>query len=181
MASSHRRGARSGGLTAKPEASPEERRAQTINLLRAFLIEKGLKVNETVTALSGNSVIVRYVKFPRLTKAELAATLANEAEPFIPFDINEVQLGFHILDDSIPNVRIKRHSDDSRLGEHQFIELLSILDLPAKSFLRRHPEGKESRLRSDRTPNARPDARSADRTARTPPSRATKATKYWTP
>ena len=88
-------------LTAKPEASPEEKKVQTINALRAFLIEKGLKVREAVTALSGNSVIVRYVKFPRLTKAELSATLATEAEPFIPFDINEVQLGFHILDDIV--------------------------------------------------------------------------------
>jgi type IV pilus assembly protein PilM len=88
-------------LTAKPEASPEEKKTQTINILRAFLIEKGLKVKEAVTALSGNSVIVRYVKFPRLTKTELTATLATEAEPFIPFDINEVQLGFHILSDIV--------------------------------------------------------------------------------
>jgi type IV pilus assembly protein PilM len=44
---------------------------------------------------------VRYVKFPRLTKSELTATLATEAEPFIPFDINEVQLGFHILNEIV--------------------------------------------------------------------------------
>ncbi|MBI5241931.1 MAG: type IV pilus assembly protein PilM [Elusimicrobia bacterium] len=88
-------------LTAKAEASPEERKTQTVNALRAFLIEKGIKVKEAVTSLSGNSVIVRYVKFPRLTKSELSATLATEAEPFIPFDINEVQLGFHILDDIV--------------------------------------------------------------------------------
>ncbi len=84
-------------LNAKPEVTPEERKTQAVNALRAFLIEKGVKTKETATSLSGNSVIVRYVKFPRLTKAELSATLATEAEPFIPFDINEVQLGFHIL------------------------------------------------------------------------------------
>jgi type IV pilus assembly protein PilM len=88
-------------LASRPEASPEEKKVHAIKVLRAFLIEKGLKVKEAVTALSGNSVIVRYVKFPRLTKAELASTLAAEAEPFIPFDINEVQLGFHILDDIV--------------------------------------------------------------------------------
>src|SRR6202030_1211288 len=59
------------------------------------------KTKEAATALSGNSVIVRYVKFPRLTKSELQATLAPEAEPFIPFDINEVQLGFHILSEIV--------------------------------------------------------------------------------
>lgn len=81
----------------KPDATPEEKKAEAIKELKAFLIQKGVKVQEAATSLSGNSVIVRYVKFPQLTKAELNATLATEAEPFIPFDINEVQLGFHIL------------------------------------------------------------------------------------
>lgn len=84
-------------IAVKPEASPDERKSQIINMLRAFLIEKGLKNLQAATAISGNAVIVRYVKFPRLTKAELQATLMTEAEPFIPFDINEVQLSFHIL------------------------------------------------------------------------------------
>ena len=84
-------------ITAKADASPDERKTAVVNSLRAFIVEKGLKVREAATSLSGNSVIVRYVKFPRLTKTELQATLATEAEPFIPFDINEVQLGFHIL------------------------------------------------------------------------------------
>jgi type IV pilus assembly protein PilM len=88
-------------IGAKADASPEERRAAVINSLRAFLIEKGVKVKEAATSLSGNSVIVRYVKFPRLTRTELQATLATEAEPFIPFDINEVQLGFHILSEIV--------------------------------------------------------------------------------
>ncbi|MBI3551205.1 MAG: type IV pilus assembly protein PilM [Elusimicrobia bacterium] len=88
-------------LNAKPEATPEEKKAQVINELRAFIIKKGVKIKDVATALSGNSVIVRYVKFPRLTKSELSATLATEAEPFIPFDINEVQLGFHILNEIV--------------------------------------------------------------------------------
>ncbi len=84
-------------LDLNPEASPEQKRQQSVNLLRAFLIQKGIQVKEAATSISGNSVIVRYVKFPRLNKDELWATLATEAEPFIPFDIKEVQLSFHIL------------------------------------------------------------------------------------
>lgn len=84
-------------IVAKLDASPDDRKTAVINSLRAFLIEKGIKTRDAATSLSGNSVIVRYVKFPRLTKSELSSTLATEAEPFIPFDINEVQLGFHIL------------------------------------------------------------------------------------
>jgi type IV pilus assembly protein PilM len=85
--------------TVKPDATPDEKKAEAIKELKAFLIQKGIKNADAATSLSGNSVIVRYVKFPRLTKAELTATLATEAEPFIPFDINEVQLGFHILNE----------------------------------------------------------------------------------
>jgi type IV pilus assembly protein PilM len=88
-------------IGAKADASPDERKTAVINALRGFLIEKGLNIREAATSLSGNAVIVRYVKFPRLTKTELQATLATEAEPFIPFDINEVQLGFHILSELV--------------------------------------------------------------------------------
>jgi len=88
-------------LGAKAEAGPDEKKIAVVNALRAFFIEKGIKVKDVSTALSGNAVIVRYVKFPRLTKLELLSTLATEAEPFIPFDINEVQLGFHILSEIV--------------------------------------------------------------------------------
>ena len=88
-------------LGSKADAVLDERKIAVVNALRGFFIEKGIKVKDVATALSGNSVIVRYVKFPRLTKLELQATLATEAEPFIPFDINEVQLGFHILNEVI--------------------------------------------------------------------------------
>jgi type IV pilus assembly protein PilM len=88
-------------LAAKADVGPEEKAQAVVSALRAFFIEKGIKVKEAATSLSGNSVIVRYVKFPRLTRTELQATLATEAEPFIPFDINEVQLGFHILSEIV--------------------------------------------------------------------------------
>ncbi len=88
-------------LGAKVDAGPDEKKAAVVNALRALFIEKGIKVKDVSTALSGNAVIVRYVKFPRLTKLELLSTLATEAEPFIPFDINEVQLGFHILSEIV--------------------------------------------------------------------------------
>ena len=88
-------------MGSKADAGPDEKKIAVVNALRAFFIEKGVKVKDVATALSGNAVIVRYVKFPRLTKIELQSTLATEAEPFIPFDINEVQLGFHILSEIV--------------------------------------------------------------------------------
>ncbi len=84
-------------LENKPEESPEEKKLGTLNALRAFLIQSGIKNKYAATSVSGNSMIVRYVKFPLLTKSELSATITTEAEPFIPFDVNDVQFGFHIL------------------------------------------------------------------------------------
>lgn len=88
-------------LDSKPEASPEERGKQAVNALRGFLIQKGVQLKHAASSISGNTVIVRYVKLPRRTRAELSTVLAAEAEPFIPFDIKEVQLGFHILGEII--------------------------------------------------------------------------------
>lgn len=84
-------------LDTKSDASPEERTQQIVGAIRAALLQKGVILKNAATSVSGNSVIVRYVKFPLLTKSELKSTLVAEAEPFIPFDINDVQLGFHIL------------------------------------------------------------------------------------
>jgi type IV pilus assembly protein PilM len=84
-----------------PETTPEERQQQVVNKIKAFMIQKGIQVKQAAVAVSGNAVIVRYVKFPLLTRNELRATIATEAEPFIPFDINEVHLGFHILNEIV--------------------------------------------------------------------------------
>ncbi len=81
------------------EAPPEERVQKAANLLKAFLLEKQCRVSQVATAVSGSSVIVRYVKMPLLSKPELTKALPVEAEPFIPFDIKEVNLGAHILEE----------------------------------------------------------------------------------
>lgn len=59
----------------------------------------GLKLKSTLSSLgvAGSSVIVREAKLPALPPAELARTLAFEAEPFIPYDIREVNLDYHVL------------------------------------------------------------------------------------
>src|SRR5688500_887938 len=43
-------------LNLKPEATPDERKSATINVRRAFLISKGVKIKEAATSISGNSV-----------------------------------------------------------------------------------------------------------------------------
>ena len=142
-------------MAAKAEASPDERKIAVTNALRGFIIEKGVKVKEAATALSGNSVIVRYVKFPRLTRAELSSTLATEAEPFIPFDINEVQLGFHILSEIVEDgqkkmetvlVAAKKELVSARLDILQGAGLVpTVIDVDSFALENVHERSKEAK------------------------------------
>ncbi len=50
------------------------------------------------TAISGKSIIVRFIKLPKMQKKEMTNSLAFEAEKYIPFDLSQVYLGFDVLD-----------------------------------------------------------------------------------
>jgi len=66
------------------------------------ILSQHLKHPKTAAiSVSGNSVIVRYVKLPKLSREELEKTIQFEAEPYIPFPIPEVNMSFHILDDIV--------------------------------------------------------------------------------
>ena len=60
---------------------------------------KNLRVkNKSVaTSISGFSVIVKKIALSQKDEAELEATIQDEAEQYIPFDIQEVNLDFDIL------------------------------------------------------------------------------------
>ena len=74
----------------KSEPSPEEKKANSTALLRTYR-GSGKKIpKNAITSVSGNSIIVRYVKFPKLTPKELEKSIKTEAEPYIPFNIEEV-------------------------------------------------------------------------------------------
>ncbi|HRY30587.1 MAG TPA: type IV pilus assembly protein PilM [Elusimicrobiota bacterium] len=89
-----------------PNASPDvpgpERKTQATNLLRDYVFkQKKTAVKSAAFAVSGNSVIVRYVKFPKMSRDDLSKTIQFEAEPYIPFAIPEVNIDFHILGDVV--------------------------------------------------------------------------------
>jgi type IV pilus assembly protein PilM len=52
------------------------------------------------TALSGHSVIVKRISLPMMSEAELAESVHWEAEQYIPFDIDDVNLDYEILEGS---------------------------------------------------------------------------------
>jgi len=52
---------------------------------------------DVAAAVSGHSVIVKRVSLPQMSREELEDQIQWEAEQYIPFDVNEVNLDFQIL------------------------------------------------------------------------------------
>jgi type IV pilus assembly protein PilM len=66
--------------------------------LRRLFANKRFKAKDVVASLSGNSVIVKKITLPTMTEAELSESIYWEAEQYIPFDIQDVNLDYEILD-----------------------------------------------------------------------------------
>lgn len=58
---------------------------------------KAFKTKEVAASLSGNAVIVKKISLPVMTPAELSESIYWEAEQYIPFDIQDVNLDYQIL------------------------------------------------------------------------------------
>ncbi len=65
---------------------------------RLFDGNKAFKGKEVCASLSGNAVIVKKITLPVMTQAELDESIYWEAEQYIPFDIQDVNLDYQILD-----------------------------------------------------------------------------------
>jgi type IV pilus assembly protein PilM len=57
-----------------------------------------IKTRDVAASLSGNAVIVKKITLPQMTEAELAESIYWEAEQYIPFDIQDVNLDYKILE-----------------------------------------------------------------------------------
>jgi len=57
----------------------------------------GVKVKDVACSISGNSVIIRKIILPVMSPDELEDQITWEAEQYIPFDINDVNIDFQIL------------------------------------------------------------------------------------
>ena len=73
---------------------------------RVFDGNKAFKGKDVCASLSGNAVIVKKITLPVMTENELAESIYWEAEQYIPFDIQDVNLDYQILDPGTgPNSR----------------------------------------------------------------------------
>ena len=65
---------------------------------RVFDGNKAFKTKDVCASLSGNAVIVKKITLPVMTENELSESIYWEAEQYIPFDIQDVNLDYQILD-----------------------------------------------------------------------------------
>jgi type IV pilus assembly protein PilM len=65
---------------------------------RVFEHSKAFKAKDVCASLSGNAVIVKKITLPVMTESELGESIYWEAEQYIPFDIQDVNLDYQILD-----------------------------------------------------------------------------------
>ena len=72
--------------------------AAVADAIRRVFENKAFKTKEVAASLSGNAVIVKKISLPVMTEAELAESIYWEAEQYIPFDIQDVNLDYQILD-----------------------------------------------------------------------------------
>jgi type IV pilus assembly protein PilM len=72
--------------------------AGVADAIRRLFENKAFKSKEVAASLSGNAVIVKKITLPVMTDAEVADSIYWEAEQYIPYDIQDVNLDYQILD-----------------------------------------------------------------------------------
>ena len=68
-----------------------------VDSIRGLANALRIKTKDVVTSVSGHSVIVKKISIPTMTEDELEESIQWEAERYIPFDINDVNIDFQIL------------------------------------------------------------------------------------
>jgi type IV pilus assembly protein PilM len=83
--------------------------AAVSDAIRRLFDGRGIKTKDVAASLSGNAVIVKKITLPVMSEAELAESIYWEAEQYIPFDIQDVNLDYQILD--VPDAAAKGTMD----------------------------------------------------------------------
>jgi len=68
-----------------------------VGAVRELLARNKVRTKDAVVAVSGNSVIIKRISLPPMTQQELDESISWEAEQYIHFDINDVNIDAHIL------------------------------------------------------------------------------------
>lgn len=68
--------------------------SMVVDTIQRLNASQGVKNSNYATSLSGHSVIIKKISLPAMSNEELAESIQWEAEQYIPFDINDVNLDY---------------------------------------------------------------------------------------
>ncbi len=71
-----------------------------VEAIQAAVAQAEIKLKDVATAVSGHSVIVKKITMQEMSREQLGESIRWEAEQYIPFDVNEVNLDFEIVEGS---------------------------------------------------------------------------------
>lgn len=77
----------------------EKSREGTLSAIKGALQGSAAGPRQVYTAISGHSVIIRYGQFPKMTLDELRSHVEVESDKYIPFNVKDVILDCHILEE----------------------------------------------------------------------------------
>lgn len=75
---------------------PTQKAVLIKDAVKRVMAESGIKAKDVNVSLSGEQVVVRYIKLPFMSKDELKGVIKYDAEQYIPFNISDVVLDFSI-------------------------------------------------------------------------------------
>ncbi len=70
---------------------------QVVSAIKGLFDELNVKVKQVAVSISGHAVIIKKISLPPMPDDELEGQVKLAAEQYIPFDINEVNIDFHVL------------------------------------------------------------------------------------
>ncbi len=69
-----------------------------VDSLKEMVKKTGLKAKDTIISISGHSsAIIKRISLPEMSEEELSESIKFEAEQYVPFDIEDVNLDFQII------------------------------------------------------------------------------------
>ncbi len=66
--------------------------------IRGLLVSSGIKAKKVVVAVGGRDVIVKKIQVDRMKESDAFEVVRWEAQQYVPFDIEAVELDFQVLD-----------------------------------------------------------------------------------
>jgi len=123
------------GMTDLPQGVIVEGRikepAVVVDAIKGLVKDLKVKEQNVATSVAGYSVIIKRIVVGKMTEEELQDTIQYEAEQYIPFDVQDVNIDFHIIGEheSNPNQMNVMLVAAKKEIVNEYVDLLEMADL----------------------------------------------------